>query len=64
MVLKKEIIKFMIINRLALIVNDFIVSLYSNGIHFYQVILGLIIFNVIVYIICLMINQMKRGVYR
>lgn len=54
----------MIINKLALIVNDFVVSLYSSGIHFYQIILGLIIFNVIVYIICLIIKQMKRGVYR
>lgn len=54
----------MIINKLALIVNDFVVGLYSSGIHFYQIILGLIVFNVLIYIICLMINQMKRGVYR
>lgn len=54
----------MIINKLALIVNNFVVSLYANGIHFYQIILGLIVFDAIIYLICLMVKQMKRGVYR
>lgn len=39
----------MIINEIAHIYNDFLIELYSNGIHFYQIIIGLIIFNFILY---------------
>lgn len=39
----------MIINEIARIYNNFLIELYSNGIHFYQIIIGLIIFNFILY---------------
>lgn len=42
----------MIINKIALLVNEMIKSLYSNGLHFYQIIIGMFIFNIIIYIIC------------
>lgn len=41
----------MIINNLASIINNFIILLYNSGIHFYQIILGLFIFNFLVYIL-------------
>ena len=33
----------MIINDLATIIRNFVENLYSNGVHFYQIILGLFI---------------------
>lgn len=42
----------MIINQVALLVNDTIRTLYLNGLHFYQIIIGMFIFNIIIYIIC------------
>lgn len=41
----------MIINKMAEIVNNFIVDLYSRNIHFYQILIGLFIFNICIYII-------------
>lgn len=49
----------MLINNLATILNEFIVSLYSKNIHYYQIILGLIIFNFIIYLICKIIKISK-----
>ena len=45
----------MIVNKLALIVNDFINDLYSINIPFYKIILGLLVFNILVFIIRYMI---------
>lgn len=42
----------MIINNIAKIYNESIINLYNNGISFYQVIVGLFIFNVIIYSLC------------
>ena len=39
----------MIINKLALIVNDFIISLQNRNIPFYIILLSLFIFNMIIY---------------
>lgn len=52
----------MIINFLASLVNNFITQLYSMNIKYYQVMLGLLIFNFIVYIFYKIIMQMKRGI--
>jgi hypothetical protein len=49
----------MIINNLALLVNDMIINLYNNGIKFYQIMLGLLIFNFIVYLLCKIISEAK-----
>lgn len=49
----------MIINNIANIINQTIKELYSQGIHFYQVILGLIILNIIIYFICKFIKTMQ-----
>ena len=50
----------MIINDLALILKSFVENLYSNGIHFYQIILGLFIFNILVYILTGFIRSIDR----
>lgn len=50
----------MIINSLAAIINNFIISLYNSGIHFYQIILGLFIFNVLVYFLTGFIRYIDR----
>ena len=50
----------MIINNLASIINNFITSLYNSGIHFYQIILGLFIFNVLVYFLTGFIRSIDR----
>lgn len=39
----------MIINEIAHMYNNLLINLYSSGIHFYQIILGLFIFNFILY---------------
>lgn len=54
----------MIINELAKLIKEFITRLYLNDIHFYQVLIGLFIFNFIVYIICKMIKIAKNPSYR
>lgn len=48
----------MIINDLASIVNNIIINLYSNGIHFYQILLGLFIFNFLIYEIVYIVKKM------
>ena len=48
----------MIINDLASIVNNLIINLYSNGIHFYQILLGLFIFNFLIYEIVYIVKKM------
>lgn len=50
----------MIINSLARIINDFVDLLYNSGIHFYQIILGLFIFNVLVYFLTGFIRSIDR----
>lgn len=50
----------MIINILADIVNDFIIKLYSSGIHFYQIIIGMFIFNYLVYELVSTIKMSRR----
>lgn len=49
----------MFINELALLVNKCVVSLYTSGIHFYQIIIGLIVINYLIYLICYMTYKMK-----
>lgn len=50
----------MIVNSIFLAINNFIKSLYSSGIHFYQVIIGLFIFNVLVYILTSFIKTIDK----
>ncbi len=50
----------MVINELALLVNNFVVSLYNQGIPFYIILISLFIFNVIIYIICTLILQARN----
>lgn len=50
----------MIINKIALLVNDFIIKLYSNDIKFYQIIIGMFIFNFLIYSICNLIRISKK----
>lgn len=50
----------MIINQIALLVNDTINTLYLNGLHFYQIIIGLFIFNIIIYLICKFVVEMGK----
>lgn len=47
----------MIISELANIVNNFVINLYNNGIHFYQILIGLFIFNYLIYVI---VNIVRR----
>lgn len=49
----------MIINELALLVNNFLINLFNNGIKFYQILVGLFIFNFIVYVITYMIRHFE-----
>lgn len=49
----------MIIDILANTVNNFVIHLYSNEIHFYQIIIGMFIFNFIIYLICNLLVEMK-----
>ena len=51
----------MIINKIALLVNNFIVDLYSRNIHFYQILIGLFIFNICIYIIRRICKNMSIG---
>lgn len=53
----------MIINEIALIINNMIISLYDKGIHFYQVIIGMFIFDLIIYYIVKMIQEARKQVY-
>ncbi len=49
----------MIINKIALLVNNFIINLYDNNICFYQIILALVVLNYIVYLIVYFIQSAK-----
>lgn len=54
----------MIINNLALIINNFVITLQNKNIPFYIIILGLFIFNVIIYNIKKMFdNSLDRRYY-
>lgn len=48
----------MIINEIASIVNNIVINLYNNGIYFYQILLGLFIFNFLIYEIVYIIRKM------
>lgn len=49
----------MIINNIALAVNSMIISLQNEGISFSTILIGLFIFNFIIFIICKMIQEAK-----
>lgn len=49
----------MIINNIALAVNDMIVTLQNSGISFSTILIGLFIFNFIIFIICKMLQEAK-----
>lgn len=51
----------MIINKMALLVNDMIKNLYASGIKFYQIILGLLILNVCIYFIRKICKNISLG---
>lgn len=53
----------MIINDIALLVNNMIKGLYARGIHFYQIIIALFIFDLIIYYIVKMIQEARKQVY-
>lgn len=53
----------MIINEMALFVNSMVQNLYSKNIQFYQIIIGLFIFNLIIYIVCKMLIEAKKVRY-
>lgn len=49
----------MIINKLAALVNEFINNLYVADIKFYQIIIGMFIFNFIIYSLINLIYKIK-----
>ena len=49
----------MIINEIALIVNNTITSLYSTGITFKEIMIALVILNFIVYVITYMVSHFE-----
>lgn len=51
----------MIINEIANIVNRTMLEFYSSGIKFYKVLIGLFIFNYLIYIITGFVRSMKLG---
>lgn len=50
----------MIINNIALLINNMIINLYSKGITFYQIIIGLFIFNIIIYYISKLLIEARK----
>ena len=46
-----------IINKMALFVNDIVVYFNENNISFYQILIGLFIFNFLVYVICYIVRR-------
>lgn len=50
----------MIINKLAFLIKNMIENLYIKDIKFYQIIIGLIIFNFIIYLICKIVKIAKN----
>ena len=53
----------MIINKIAYSINNFIIILYSRGISFYEIIIGMFIFDFIIFIICKFLKKIKRIKY-
>lgn len=53
----------MIINKLASLLNTFLVNLFEKNIHFYQILIGLFIFNFIIYSLCRLLKIMKNNRY-
>lgn len=49
----------MIINNIALFINDFMINLYNDDIKFYQIIIGLFIINFAIYMVCNIVVQIK-----
>lgn len=49
----------MIINNIALAVNSMIISLQNTGISFSIILIGMFIFNFIIFIICKLIQEAK-----
>jgi hypothetical protein len=49
----------MIINELALIANNFLINLFNAGIKFSDILVGLFIFNFVVYVITYMIKHFE-----
>ncbi len=50
----------MIINDIANLVNTMILNLYSKGITFYQILIGLFIFNIIIFYISKLLIQARK----
>lgn len=48
----------MIINNIAGLINDMIITLYSYNIKFYQILIGLFIFNFIIWKIRYIVKNM------
>lgn len=49
----------MIINELALLVNNFLINLFTSGISFSDILVGLFIFNFVVYVITYMVRHFE-----
>ena len=46
-----------IINKMALLVNDIVIYFNENNISFYQILIGLFVFNFLVYVICYIVRR-------
>lgn len=53
----------MIINEIALLINNMMNNLYNYNIHFYQIIIALFIFNLIIYYIVKLFQEARKQVY-
>lgn len=49
----------MIINELALLVNNLLINLFNSGISFSDILVGLFIFNFVVYVITYMVRHFE-----
>lgn len=49
----------MILNELALLVNNLLINLFSSGISFSDILVGLFIFNFVVYVITYMVRHFE-----
>lgn len=49
----------MILNELALLVNNLLINLISSGISFSDILVGLFIFNFVVYVITYMVRHFE-----
>ncbi len=52
----------MIFHNIANVINNFIVGLYDKGFHFYQILIGMFVFDFIIYQICKMLKEMRVNV--